>query len=72
MFFALHFTLCFFIMKSNKSFLKRLRVTPRGKLVARPPGQNHFRAKQSGTARMAKRRSVPFALDAKTVGRYVN
>ena len=59
-------------MKSNKSFLKRIRVTPHGKLMARTPGQNHFNAKQSGAARMAKRRSVPFALDAKTVGNYIN
>ena len=59
-------------MKSNKSFLKRLRVTPHGKLIARMPGQNHFNAKQSGAARMAKRRSVSFALRAKTVGQYVN
>ncbi len=59
-------------MKSNKSFLKRLRVTRRKKLVARVPGQNHFRAKRSGSDRMARRRSVAFALDAKTVGQYVN
>ncbi|MDP3735178.1 MAG: hypothetical protein Q8R39_01990 [bacterium] len=65
-------TLYLLVMKSNKSFLKRLRVTPRGKLIARAPGQNHFNAKQSGAARMSKRRSVPFALDAKTVGRYMN
>ncbi len=43
-------------MKSNKSYLKRLRVTKHGKIIARAPGQNHFNAKGSGSGRQAKRR----------------
>jgi ribosomal protein L35 len=35
-------------MKTNKSFMKRLRVTKKGKVLARAPGQNHFNAKRSG------------------------
>jgi len=34
-------------MKTNKSFTKRLRTTRNGKILARKPGQNHFRAKKS-------------------------
>lgn len=44
-------------MKSNKSFLKRLRVTKRGKIVARVPGHNHFNAKESGKGRQRRRRA---------------
>jgi len=45
-------------MKSNKSYLKRLRVTKRGKIIARAPGQNHFNAKESGGGRQQRRRQV--------------
>jgi len=47
-------------MKSNKSYQKRLRVTKRGKIVARVPGHNHFNAKQSGSKRLRKARTVGF------------
>ena len=47
-------------MKSNKSFSKRLRVTKRGKIVARAPGQNHFNAKESGSGRQSRRRQSNF------------
>ena len=45
-------------MKTNKSYTKRIRVTKKGKLVARAPGQNHFNAKQSGAKRQSKRRAT--------------
>jgi len=44
-------------MKSNKSFLKRLRVTRKGRLVSRTPGQNHFNAKRSGASTMRHKRA---------------
>ncbi len=44
-------------MKTNKSYTKRIRVTKKGKLIARKPGQNHFNGKQSGSKRMSKRRA---------------
>ena len=47
-------------MKSNKSFMKRLRVTKKGKIVARVPGHNHFNAKRSGGEKQRKGRSVGF------------
>ncbi len=47
-------------MKSNKSYMKRLRVTKRGKIVARVPGHNHFNAKESSAGRMRRRRAVSF------------
>ena len=60
-------------MKSNKSFLKRLRVTKRGKIVARVPGHNHFNAKESGAGRQRRRRAGTFhaALDATARSRFL-
>lgn len=60
-------------MKSNKSFLKRLRVTKKGKIIARVPGHNHFNAKESGSGRMRRRRSDTFhaALDATARSRFL-
>ncbi len=49
-------------MKTNKSYTKRIRVTRKGKLVARKAGQNHFNAKASGAERRGKRGSVTIAL----------
>jgi len=43
--------------KTNKSFTKRLKITRRGKIVARKPGQNHFNAKESRHTQMSGRRS---------------
>ncbi len=58
-------------MKTNKSYSKRIRVTRNGKLVVRAKGQNHFNAKQSGSARSAKRRSVTLTLTAKVRRRFL-
>ncbi|MFA5744905.1 MAG: 50S ribosomal protein L35 [Candidatus Paceibacterota bacterium] len=58
-------------MKTNKSYSKRIRVTRTGKLMARKPGQDHFNAKQSGSERSAKRRSVSLTLSARTRRRFL-
>ncbi len=58
-------------MKSNKSYLKRIRVTRNGKLMVRVKGQNHFNAKSSGAQRSAKRRSVTLNLTAKVRARFL-
>ncbi len=47
-------------MKSNKSFLKRLRLTKNGKIVARVPGHNHFNAKRSGGEKQRRARAAAF------------
>ena len=44
-------------MKTNKSYTKRVKVSRRGKLVARMPGQNHFNAKERGRTKGNKRRA---------------
>ena len=41
--------------KTNKSFLKRVKITGKGKLMKRPPGQNHFNAKEPGSSARQKK-----------------
>jgi ribosomal protein L35 len=57
-------------MKTNKSFTKRLKVTRRGKIIARKPGKNHFNAKESRHSQMAGNRSQE--LSARTMTPKVN
>ena len=52
-------------MKTNKSFSKRLKVTKKGKLIARTPGFNHFNAKQSRTTQLAGRKGRNFVIKNK-------
>jgi ribosomal protein L35 len=63
-----------FTMKTNKSFMKRLRVTKKGKIIARVPGHNHFNAKESGRGRQAKGRMGNFhaAMDATAKSRFLS
>lgn len=58
-------------MKTNKSYLKRIRVTRNGKLIVRAKGQNHFNAKQSGAKRAQKRRAVALTLTARVRRRFL-
>ena len=44
--------------KTNKSFLKRIKITGRGKIMKRPPHQNHFNAKDSGNQTRQKRGDI--------------
>ena len=53
--------------KTNKSFSKRLRVTSRGKILARKAGQNHFNSKASGRNQQAGNRTSVLKLSQKTI-----
>ena len=44
--------------KTNKSFLKRIKITGGGKIMKRPPGQNHFNAKDGGNKGQRKHGQV--------------
>ncbi len=50
-------------MKTNKSFLKRIRVTKRGKLVVRHTGQGAFNAKERSGAKSLKKRMSSLKLN---------
>lgn len=60
-------------MKTNKSYTKRLRVTKKGKVIARVPGQNHFNAKRSGGEKQRRSRDDAFhaALDHTARSRFL-
>jgi ribosomal protein L35 len=58
-------------MKTNKSFLKRLKVTKNGKILARKPGFNHFNAKQSRTKQLAGKKSQIFNMTNKEKSRFL-
>lgn len=58
-------------MKTNKSFTKRLKITRKGKIIARKPGQNHFNAKENRSTQMDGNRSQALTLTAKVSQRYI-
>jgi ribosomal protein L35 len=58
-------------MKTNKSFNKRLRVSPKGKILSRKTGQNHFNAKASRSSQLDGKRAVPFHMSNKEIGRFL-
>lgn len=58
-------------MKTNKSFTKRIKITRRGKLIARKPGQNHFNAKESRAKQMGQRRNQTLTMTKKVSQRYI-
>ena len=47
-----------FTGKTNKSFAKRIKVSGTGKIMKRPPGQNHFNSKATGNQARNKRGTV--------------
>ncbi len=58
-------------MKSNKSFSKRLRVTKKGKIVARMPGQNHYNSKERTGTQLNKRRTRFVTMDRTAKARFL-
>lgn len=53
------------MMKTNKSFSKRLKLTKKGKVIGRKPGFNHFNSRQSRTTQLAGRKGVAFTIKNK-------
>jgi large subunit ribosomal protein L35 len=58
-------------IKTNKSYLKRFKVTKNGKILARKPGQNHFNAKESSRTQSSKGRMVTIKMSNKDRGRFL-
>lgn len=58
-------------MKTNKSYSKRLKVTKKGKVLSRKTGQNHFNAKESGSTRLAKKKTQAFQMSNKAKARFL-
>lgn len=58
-------------MKTNKAFTKRIKITRKGKLVARKPGQNHFNAKERRNKQLNTRRTQGLSFPEKVLQRYI-
>ena len=58
-------------MKTNKSYAKRLKVTKRGKILARGTGQNHFNSKESRRSQLKKKRMVNFPMNNKDKSQFL-
>lgn len=58
-------------MKTNKSYTKRLKVTRKGKLIARMAGQNHFNAKEGRKTRTKKGRTTAVVMKASARARFL-
>ncbi|OGI83004.1 hypothetical protein A3I95_01585 [Candidatus Nomurabacteria bacterium RIFCSPLOWO2_02_FULL_44_12] len=52
-------------MKTNKSYLKRLKLTKNGKILSRKAGFNHFNAKQSRVKQLGGRKGNNFVIKNK-------
>lgn len=58
---------------ANKSYTKRIRVTPTGKLLVRKPGGNHFNAKESRSTQLNRKKpGNTIELNNKKTGKYLN
>lgn len=58
-------------MKTNKSYTKRLKITKKGKILARKTGQNHFNAKERTSEKGAKGRKTEFHMTNKEKSRFL-
>ncbi|HEY4524179.1 MAG TPA: 50S ribosomal protein L35 [Candidatus Paceibacterota bacterium] len=58
--------------KTNKALQKRVRITRRGKVLARQSGQNHFNAKSRRSKQLGQKKLMPFTMATKTLRRYLS
>ena len=57
---------------ANKSYTKRVRVSPKGKLLVRKPGGNHFNGSERGQKQLDRKRTGrTLVMDTKTAGRFL-
>ncbi len=57
---------------ANKAYTKRVRVSPKGKLLVRKPGGNHFNGAEKRSKQLDRKRTGrTLTLNAKKTGRYL-
>ncbi len=59
------------MIKTNKSYTKRFKITKNGKILSRRPGQDHFNAKERTSTSNSKHRSVIVHMDNKAKSRFL-
>ena len=57
--------------KTHKSYLKRLKVTRTGKILARAKGQNHFNARERTNTSINKRKMQGIKMSNKVRSRFL-
>ncbi|MBI4692342.1 MAG: hypothetical protein HY773_02825 [Candidatus Terrybacteria bacterium] len=57
--------------KTNKSLSKRLKITKKGKVLARTAGHCHFNAKQKRSKQLTGKRLQSFDINKKELGKYL-
>jgi len=61
------------LMKTRKSILKRFKITKSGKILRRPTGLNHYRAKKSGKKIRESRKLIPLSkAEAKIIRKFLH
>jgi ribosomal protein L35 len=59
------------MIKTNKSYTKRLKVTRNGKIVSRKAGQNHFNTRESRNKHTNRRRTALISMKNKDFSRFL-
>jgi len=59
------------MIKTNKSYTKRIKVTKNGKMLARKAGQNHFNSRQTGRQRLNRKRTQTITMSARAKNRFL-
>ena len=58
-------------MKTNKAYSKRLKVTKNGKIISRSPGGNHYKAKESRSTQLTRKRGKQVPMTNKSKSRFL-
>ncbi|OHA13764.1 MAG: hypothetical protein A2909_01965 [Candidatus Tagabacteria bacterium RIFCSPLOWO2_01_FULL_39_11] len=59
------------MLKTNKSFSKRLKVTRNKKVLGRKPGQDHFNAKEPRSKQLHQKKWRKFNISNKKLKQYL-
>lgn len=59
------------MIKTNKSYTKRLKITRTGKILSRKPGQNHFNARENAKTGTNKHRMHALMISNKIKSRFL-
>ena len=59
-------------MKKSKAIKSRIKITSKGKLLARGKGKGHFNAKAPRSKKMNSNRDVPVVMSSKMKNRLLN
>ena len=59
------------MLKTNKSLKKRIKITKKGKALARKPGHCHFNAKQKRIKQLKKKKMKSFDAKGKELKKFL-